>query len=313
MRIVFLGTPELAVPSLAAVAARHVVAAVVCQPDKPQGRSKQLVPPPVKVKAGELGIPVHQPVKLNDGAFESWLREQEPEACVLVAYGRILKQPILDVPKHGFLNMHPSLLPRYRGPSPIFAAVRAGDEVTGITIMRLDAGMDTGDILVQETAPIEPADTTETLSARLADHGASMLVRALDQLASGTAVFTPQDHSQATVTRMIGKKDGDIDWNRPADEIHNLVRAAVPWPVATAVFNSHPIRIHQTQAIAEPAVARPGTVEAVEKKRILLATGEGRLALLQLQAPGKRVMTAAEFLNGNAVHPGDRFESPPPS
>ena len=159
MRIVFFGTPELAVPSLNQLMGKHHIVAVVCQPDKPVGRKKQLQPPATKVWAEERGIAVTQPQKLNDGTFEEWLKQQQPDVCVLVAYGRILKQPILNIPTHGFLNMHPSLLPKYRGPSPIQSAVLAGEDETGVTIMRLDAGTDTGDMILQETIPIDSSDT----------------------------------------------------------------------------------------------------------------------------------------------------------
>ena len=171
MRTVFFGTPELAVPALAAVAAHHNVTAVVCQPDRPKKRSKRPVPPPTKAWAVEHEIPVHQPLKLNDGAFEAWLKEQRPELCAIAAYGRLLKQPILDVPPEGWLNIHPSLLPRYRGPSPIQSAILNGDPVTGVSIMRLTLEMDAGDVLLQEETPVADDDTTESLSARLAQLG----------------------------------------------------------------------------------------------------------------------------------------------
>lgn len=309
MRLVFFGTPALAVPSLSALSQRHDVAAAVCQPDRPQGRSKQPVPPPVKEWAHEHGIPVTQPVKLNDGTFETWLREQAPEVCVLVAYGRILKQAILDVPPHGFINLHPSLLPRRRGPSPIQTAILKGDSVTGITIMRLDAGTDTGDILLQESAPIEPDDTSESLSHRLGTLGAELLVRALDQIATGTAVFTPQDHARATYTKRYEKTDGRIDWSLAAVDIHNLVRAAIPWPVAHCTFKGETCRIHKTMILDERTEAAPGTVTRVEKDRVVAATGQGQLAILVFQAPGKRAMPMTDFLRGHAIHVGDRFES----
>ncbi len=308
MRLVFFGTPELALPALEAVAQRHQLAAVVCQPDRPQGRSSTPVPPPTKVWALAHSIPVSQPHILNDGTFEAWLKEQAPDVCVLVAYGRILKQPVLDVPRHGFLNMHPSLLPRFRGTSPIQTAILRGDAVTGVTIMRLDAGMDTGDILLQEPSPIKPDDTTASLSDRLAVLGARLLVEGLDLIASGLAHFVPQDHAQATVTHLYEKKDGQIRWERPASEIHNLVRAAVPWPVAHCMFQGAVCRIHRTEVIELPTDRPPGTVTDVEKDRVLVATGQGQLAILEIQMPGKRAMTAAEFLRGRRIAPGDRFE-----
>lgn len=310
MRIVFFGTPELALPTLEQVAACHDVTAVVCQPDKPQGRSAQLVPPPTKAWALAHGIEVAQPVKLNDGTFEAWLRAQSPDVCVLVAYGRILKAPILAVPRHGFLNMHPSLLPKYRGPSPIQTAVLNGDDITGITIMRLDEGMDTGDVLLQEEQPVGPEDTTESLSARLAVRGGELMAVALERLANGSAQFSPQDHTRATVTRTFEKQDGRMDWNKAATELHNLVRASVPWPVAQCAFRGQPCRVLRT-AIADAVSlenSRAGDIVSIGKSEIHVATGNGVLALLRLQMAGKKPLDTGDFLRGCPVKGGERFE-----
>lgn len=310
MRIVFFGTPELAVPSLEKLSQRHTVTAVVCQPDKPQGRSKELVPPPVKVRALELGIPVYQPAKLNDGTFEQWLRGQAPEACALVAYGRLLKEPILAVPPHGILNLHPSLLPKYRGPSPIQSAILAGDTETGITIMRIEMETDAGAILSQHSYPIAPDDTTASLTDKLAHAGADMLVDGIDHVAQGKAVFTPQDHERATHCRMISKDDARIDWRMTANEIHNRVRAFLPWPVAYGTLGGEVLRIYATHALPGDATAAPGTIVDVTKDAIIVATGDGagRLAINRLQAPGKKPMSTAEFLRGRRIAPGATFE-----
>ena len=308
MRAVFFGTPELAVPSLEAVAGRHELAAVVCQPDKPQGRSSRLVPPPTKVWAESHGVAVAQPNALNDGRFESWLREQRPDVCPLVAYGRILKQPVLDVPAHGFINVHPSMLPEYRGPSPIRTAILEGKMRTGITIMRLDAGTDSGDIILQKEVEIRPDDTTLSLSQRLGEIGAGLLVEALDLIEQGRATFTPQDHARATVTRMYGKEDGRILWELPARRIHNLVRAAVPWPVAHCLFHGEVCRIHKAEVVAENAAAVPGTVTRVEKGRVVVAAGEGQVAILEFQAPGKKPVGMGDYLRGREIKVGERFD-----
>jgi methionyl-tRNA formyltransferase len=314
---VFFGTPELAVAPLDAVAAEHTVTAVVCQPDRPQGRSSTPVPPPTKVWALDHGVEVAQPLKLNDGSFEAWLKEQAPDVCVLTAYGRLLKQPILDVPKHGFINVHPSLLPRHRGPSPIQTSILCGDGVTGVSIMRLDAGMDTGDILIQEQTPILPDDTTASLSERLGLLGAELLARGLRLIASGEAVFAPQDHAKASVTRLYSKQDGQIRWSAPARDIHNLVRAAIPWPVAHCLYRdarsggSHVVRIHKAHVVEEACAGEgvtPGTIVAVERDRLVVATGQGLLDITEVQMPGKRMMSVAEHLRGHAVAQGDRFE-----
>ncbi len=308
MRIVFFGTPELAVPSLAAVAERHQVAALVCQPDRPQKRSRKPVAPATKVWALEHGIPVHQTAKLNDGTFEAWFKEQAPDLCAVAAYGRLLKQPILDVPAQGWLNLHPSLLPKYRGPSPIRSAILDGDKVTGVTIMRLVLEMDVGDILLQEEAEIRPDATTQTLSERLAVQGGTLLADGVDLVASGEAVFRAQNHDEATYCKLFEKKDGRIDWSAPARRIHDLVRAAIPWPVAHSGLKGEVYRIHLTQVLDESAEAAPGTVVRVDKDRLVVATGDGVLAILTLQAPGKRAIAVADYLRGHAVNTGDRFE-----
>ncbi|MBX7254965.1 MAG: methionyl-tRNA formyltransferase [Candidatus Hydrogenedentes bacterium] len=311
MRTVFFGTPQLAVPSLAAVARRHEVAAVVCQPDRPQGRSGKPVPPPTKVWAEEHGIPVVQPSKLNDGEFEAWLRAQNPGLCVLAAYGRMLKQAILDVPPHGFLNMHPSLLPLYRGPSPIQSAILNGDTETGVTIMRITLEMDSGDILSQERVSILPEDNSESLTDRLAELGGEMLAEGVSLVEGGQAIFTPQDHARATYCRLFEKRDGRIDWAKPAAALHNLVRAANPWPGAQCLFRGEVCRIHQSLPVRCDTAAAPGTVVQVEKDRAVVATGEGGLAVLVFQAPGKRALPMQDYLRGHAIDVGERFESIP--
>ncbi len=308
MRIVFFGTPALAVPTLEAVAAAHEVVAVVCQPDKPQGRSKRPVPPATKVCAGEHTIALSQPTKLNDGVFEAWLRGHAPEVCVLVAYGRILKQAILDVPRHGFLNVHPSLLPRHRGPSPIQTAILEGDAETGVTIMRLDAGTDTGDTFLRKAIPIDSDDTADSLAEKLAELGSELILEALDLVESGAAVFEKQDESLVTHSRLYKKEDGRIRWNTRAQDIHNLVRAFVPWPVAHCRFQGDTVRIHKTRVVEAEEGKPPGTVLRVREDGIVVAAGEGALAIEIMQATGKRAMHMADFLRGNAIEAGDLFE-----
>ena len=309
MRTVFFGTPDIVLPCLEAVAAAHEVAAVVCRPDTPKGRGKKLQPTPAKACAAALGIPVAQPEKLNDGAFETWLRETAPELCVVFAYGRLLKQPILDVPEKGWLNVHPSLLPKYRGPSPIQSAILNGDAETGVSIMDVVLEMDAGDILLQEATPILPDDTTETLGRRLSEMAAPLLVEGMNRVADGTAVFTPQDPARVTTCALFEKEHGRVDWARPAIDIANLVRAAQPWPVAQCVLGGEVFRIHRAEALEEGADAAPGTVTAVGKDRFLVATGDGQLAVLVFQAPGKKAMPVGDFLRGRALVPGDRFEA----
>ncbi len=308
MRTVFFGTPELALPSLAAVAARHEVTAVVCQPDRPQGRSKTPVPPPVKVWALEHGIPVCQPEKLNDGTFAAWLRAQAPELCALAAYGRLLKQPILDIPSKGWLNVHPSLLPRWRGPSPIQTAILEGDAVTGVTIMRLTLEMDAGDILLQESMPIGPEENAAELTERLAEAGAQLLIEGMERVSRGTAEFRPQDNAAAAYCAMFEKQHGQIRWGGTAQAIHNRVRACIPWPVAHCLYRGEVCRIHRSAVVEETAEARPGTVTRVEKDRVLVAAGQGQLAILQFQAPGKKALPMGEYLRGHRIEVGEQFE-----
>lgn len=311
MRTVFFGTPDIAVPSLQAIEALHEVTAVVCQPDKPQGRSSKLVAPPVKVAAEKLGIPVYQPVKLNDGVFEAWLREQNPEVCAIAAYGRLLKQPILDIPPYGWINMHPSLLPKYRGPSPIQTAVLNGDSETGVSIMRLVLAQDAGDVMLQERVAIDENENAAELAKRLGILGADLMFRAMRQLEEGTAVFTPQDPAGVVECHMFGKDDGRIHWGADARTIHNLVRASQPWPVAHCHLGGEVCRIHETRLAEGPATAAPGTVEEVLKDRLIVATGAGRLAITKIQAPGKRMMDTGDFLRGHKLEAGTVFTDIP--
>lgn len=308
MRIVYFGTPALAVPTLATLAPVHEVAAVVTQPDRPRGRSGKPEPPEVKVWAHAHGLAVHQPEKLHDGAFEAWLREMRPELCVVAAYGRLLRQPVLDVPTHGWLNLHPSLLPRWRGPSPIQTALMEGDRVTGITIMRMVLEMDAGDIVLQERTPIEQDETAGELTERLAEMGAHTMMKAVAMVERGAAPSIPQDPAQVTVSVLFEKERGRIRWSDPAAHIHDQVRACNPWPMAQCVFRGQMCRILKTQALEGNQEAAPGTVLEIQKDRIIVATGRGRIAILRLQLPGKKALDTDAFLLGARVSPDERFE-----
>ena len=308
MRIVFFGTPDIALPTLTLLHEQHEVTAVVCQPDKPVGRKKTPQSPPVKAWAEQKRIPVNQPTRMNDGTFETWLRNEKPDVCVLVAYGRILRQAILDVPTHGFINVHPSLLPRHRGPSPIHTAVLEGDTETGVTIMKLDSGTDTGDILLQQRIPLPPIATTLEMAADLAILGGEMVLDALKLVDAGTAVFVKQDDSLATHSRMFTKADGAIQWHRSAEDIHNQIRASVPWPVAYCQFKDQPMRIHKAQSTLEVTEAVQGTIVRIEKDTLIVATGTNALAIYTIQAAGKNVMSVADYQRGNPFQVGDKFE-----
>ncbi len=311
MRIVYFGTPALAVPTLAAVAAQHEVVAAVTQPDRPRGRSGKPEPPEVKVWAAAHGIAVHQPEKLHDGQFEQWLRDQAPEACVMAAYGRLLKQPVLDVPPLGWLNVHPSLLPRWRGPSPIQTALLEGDDTTGVTIMRVVLEMDAGNIVLQQNTPILPEETAGELTERLAELGAPLMLEALTLLADGRIQERQQDPAHATISRLFEKEHGRIRWTDPAERIHNLVRACNPWPMAHCLFRGQMIRILKTTVLPLAGAAAPGTVIDVTRDWASVATGEGALALLRVQMAGKKPQDMEVFLRGTPLQAGERFEDIP--
>lgn len=309
MRIVFFGTPELALPSLEQLKAKHEIVSVVCQPDKPVGRKKTLQSPPVKLWAEEHGIPVVQPTKLNDGSFVEWLKEQAPDVCALVAYGRLMKQSLLDVPKHGFINMHPSLLPLYRGPAPIHTAVLNGDTETGVSIMKLDSGMDTGDVLMQRTIPLPAEATSQTMNEILSRLGAEMMLKSLDLIEAGEAFFIKQDESLATHTRMFVKQDGAINWACTAEYLYNQVRSAIPWPVAYFRHNDQPMRICEAVVIDEACEAIPGTVLHITDTEMVVSTGKCALGIRTIQAPGKKAMPMADYQRGNPFEIDTQLEN----
>jgi methionyl-tRNA formyltransferase len=299
MSIVFVGTPEFAVPSLRRlVADGYDVSAVITQPDRATGRHRnRLTPPPVKVAALELGLPVHQPDKLRDPAAVALLRDLAPEVMVVVAYGQILRQEMLDIPPRGVLNVHASLLPKYRGASPIAAAILNGDAETGVSIMLMDAGMDTGPVLAQRRESISPNDTTGTLSERLANIGADLLGETLPRWLAGEIEPQAQDDSQASVTRLTRKEDGGIDWSLPADGISRRVRAYNPWPGARTTLDGEQITIWRAEPRDGASGKPPGAIVA-GGDTIAVQTGEGLLTIHELQRAGRRSLPAAEFLRG---------------
>ena len=247
-------------------------------------------------------------MKLNDGAFAAWLKGLAPEVGVVFAYGRILQQSIIDIPQHGWLNVHPSLLPRWRGPSPIQSAILHGDDVTGVSIMRLVFEMDAGDIVLQETLPIGADESAEELTERVAPIGARMMCEALAQVGAGTAAFRPQGREGVTHCAMLSKEHGHICWARTAREIHNQVRGCAPWPTAQCLFRGGVCRVLRTALAEGGATQAPGTIEAVEKDRVLVATGEGLLAITLFQAPGKKPLPMGEYARGARLQPGERLE-----
>ena len=305
MRIVFMGTPDFAVPSLEGlIQAGHTVCGVFCQPDKPVGRHQnKLQAPPVKQAALAHGIPVFQPTKLRDGTALEQLEELAPELIVVAAYGRILPDDILNLPPMGCINVHSSLLPKYRGAAPINWAVINGETETGVTIMDMATELDAGDIIAQVSTPIDSEETVETLHDRLAQLGGELLVRTVADLAAGTAVRTPQDPSQVTFAPLLSRELSPIDWSRSAKDIHNQVRGLVPWPAtSTDILNGETVKIFAVRETGASTGKVPGTVLAAGKDGIDVACGDGMvLRILELQAPGSRRMAAADYLRGHPL------------
>jgi methionyl-tRNA formyltransferase len=305
MRLIFMGTPEFALPSLNALHhSEHTLLAVVTQPDRPKGRGGHLAPPPAKLMAERFGLSVLQPTKMKDPAFLESLRALKPDLIVVVAFGRILPPEVLDLPARGCVNVHASLLPRYRGAAPIQWAIINGDSESGVTTIRMDPGMDTGDILLTEKETILPEDTAGSLSARLAERGADLLLRTLKGIENGEILPVPQDHSQATLAPLLEKEAGEIDWADPAIGIQNRIRGLSPWPGAYTYYNDERWRIWKTAVIDPSAEKPPGTIVTVDPEGLRVATGMGTLEILELQPANRRRMTAPEFLAGHSIEPG---------
>ncbi|GBD11874.1 Methionyl-tRNA formyltransferase [bacterium HR23] len=313
MRLVFMGTPAFALPVLEALAeAGHHISGVFTQPDKPAGRGRVLEPPPVKVWAEGKGIPVFQPPSLRRPEAQETLRRLAPEVIVVSAYGKILPPEVLAIPPLGCLNLHPSLLPRYRGPSPVQSAILNGDPVTGVTVMLMDAGLDTGPILSQQEEPIRDEDTAGTLTERLFRLGATLLVHTLERWARGKISPIPQDPSQATTTRLLKKEDGLLDFTQPAVRLWRMVRAYDPWPGTFTRWKGKVLKVLEARPWAEDTPHRPGTVVPLPPHAPAPAgvqTGEGVLALLRLHLEGKRPLGCREFLLGYGDFLGARLPS----
>jgi methionyl-tRNA formyltransferase len=312
LSIVFMGTPEFAVPALQKLTddPTYGIKAVYTQPDKPVGRKQTLTPPPVKVLAESKGIPVFQPAKLrkNQEVLDH-LSALAPDFIIVVAYGKILPQSILDIPKIGCINIHGSLLEKYRGAAPVQWAIARGETETGITTMLMDAGMDTGDILLQEKIIIEKNDTSETLAGKLSVLGANLLMETLPGLVNKTIVPRKQDDSKATMAPIINKPDGEIDWSRSATEIHNLCRAFTPWPSVYTFFEGVTLKISACTVV--PTVPdrnyKPGQILGVNSMGIVVSTGDGLLQLDRVQLSGSKEMSASEFARGHRIEPGYVF------
>lgn len=307
MILVFAGTPRFAVPTLEAlVAAHHSVPLIVTQPDRPRGRGMDMVASPVKEAAVRLGIPVAQPATIkNNDEFRAQLTALRPDAIIVVGYGRIIPQWMIDLPRFGNLNLHASLLPKYRGAAPIQWAIANGESVTGVTTMLIDAGLDTGDVFLQREMPIAPDDTAETLAPKLAVTGAELMEETLRALETGRVRPTPQDHSQATLAPILKKEDGRMDFARSATELFNRLRGFRPWPGAFTTFRAKTLQVHHAEPVqTTPEVGR-GAI-TVHGARVLAGCGHGTaLNLIEMQIEGKRRMTAQEFINGYRPKTGD--------
>ncbi|MBA5864498.1 MAG: methionyl-tRNA formyltransferase [Nitrospira sp. CR1.1] len=316
MRIVFMGTPEFAVPSLEALlTSGDQVVGVVTQPDRPKGRGQDVIPSPVKIVCQREGIPVLQPLKMKDPAFLDALRQWKPDVIAVTAFGRILPPVILALPPRGCINVHGSLLPKYRGAGPVQWAIIRGERETGITTMFMAEGMDTGDMLLRETVEIRPDDTAGTLAPRLAEVGGRLLVETLRRLTAGTLTPERQDDSQATMAPLLKKEDGQIDWTLSAADIANRVRGLSPWPGAFTSVNGERWTLWRVAVGDELQRATPGTITKVTKDCVDVATGRGTIHILDIQPSNSRRMTMAQYLAGHRVSEGISLQAglPPQS
>jgi methionyl-tRNA formyltransferase len=310
MRIVFMGSGSFAIPSLLAlVDAGHEVAAVVTQPDKEKGRGRQMAPPPVKEAASARGLVVLQPRRIKLPEAQEELRRLAPELQVVVAYGQILPRSVIDIPKRGTVNVHASLLPRYRGAAPVQWAIVNGERETGVTTMLIDEGLDTGPTLLARATAIGPEETAPQLEARLAQLGAALLLETIDGLARGDLVPRPQDHERATLAPIIDKEQGRVDWAAPAEAIERRVRGFYPWPGTTADQGGRPLKILRARALSETGSEPPGHIVTVDREGLVVSCGGGtRLRLLEVQPESRKAMPAAAFAAGARLLPGARLD-----
>jgi methionyl-tRNA formyltransferase len=310
VRILFFGTPAFAVPSLRALAhSPHQVVAVVTQPDRPRGRGQKLAPSEVKAAAAELGLDVWQPQRLRNGEFDDRVRAVSADLGVVAAYGRILSGSLLALPRLGMINVHASLLPRWRGAAPVHRAVIAGDAETGVTIMQVVEALDAGPMLARLPTPIGPDESSDALEKRLAELGAGLLVETVNAIARGPVTSTTQDESVVTYAAKLERHESSLDWHQPAQVVHNQVRGLQPWPVAAAVLQGKRVLMRRTHAVSgEPHAAEPGTILRVDAEALVVAAASGAIHLFDLQPEGRPAMAIREYLNGHLVKPGDRFE-----
>lgn len=303
--IIFMGTPDFAVPSLKALhASGHTIALVVTRPDRPKGRGRKVFPPPIKTQALNLGLDTIQPKSLRTQEFEDHVASLKPDFLIVVAFGHILNESILSLPRIGTINVHASLLPKYRGPAPINWAIINGENETGVTTMLMDKGLDTGDILLSAKETITAEDTAETLHDRLAVIGSGVLVKTLEAIANETIHPAAQDHSQATYAPLLSKHDGHIDWEKPAETLEPFIRGMTPWPGAFTFHGNKRLKIFKAKPIAKDFEEPPGTVLKSFADELQIATANGALSLLEIQGPSGKRLLIKDFLRGYNIPPG---------
>lgn len=308
MKIIFMGTPDFAESILnKLIQSHHEIIGVVTQPDKPKGRGKNLSSSPVKELANEHNVPVYQPQKVREEEFVNKIREMNPDAIIVAAFGQFLTKDLLDIPKYGCINVHASLLPKYRGAAPIQYSIIDGEEKTGITIMYMAEGIDTGDIILQKELEISRDDTGGSLFDKMAVLGSDLIVEALEQIDNGTSNRITQDESQATYVKMIKKEMGNIDFAKPAIEIERLIRGLNPWPSAYTLYNGKTLKIWSAEVIPTAVKAKPGEIIEIRKDSFLVMTGEGALAIKELQLEGKKRMATEAFILGNELSVGTKL------
>lgn len=311
LRIVFFGTPQFSVPALERLlASHHHVCGVVTQPDRPRGRGQKISDSPVKAIATARHLPTIQPERLRDPEVATAIASWRPDLGVVAAYGRLIPETLLTMPPHGMINIHPSLLPKYRGAAPVHRAIIAGDTETGVTIMRVVAKLDAGPMFAATRRPIGPDETSDAVERDLSEQGADLLVRVADQIAAGTAREQPQDDAMATYAARLTKEEGLIDWAQSARDIHNRVRGLYPWPHAYTFLDGSRLIVLTTHVVGGDAAAAPGTVVTVSRDAIEVATGAGRLSIDAVQPDGKRPMRTRDYLAGRPVVRGARLGAP---
>jgi methionyl-tRNA formyltransferase len=308
LRVLIFGTPAFAVPTLTTLhGSAHQVVGVITQPDRPRGRGQTVSPGAVREVADAARLPVLQPTRLRDPSFVDALTRFGPDLAVVAAYGRLLPQAVLDVPRLGFINVHASLLPRWRGAAPVHRAILAGDVETGVTIMRVVLALDAGPMLSRAATPIDPDETSEALQARLAAIGAGLLVETVDRMAAGPVEEVAQDESAATYAARLERTDSPIDWARPAAAIHNQIRGLHPWPLASTTWSGRRLLLLRSRVEAGAAAGAPGTILEASGDRLLVSASPGILQVLEIQPEGRRSMSVRDFLNGTRVARGDRL------